>query len=126
MSRIIQELHCIHCGEHIKNIYISFGHPEKGFDWHWECPACGKANTKHIYGEFEILQRKCAKGFCYTIDRWRTKDDKPRIPMTSYDAMSGYKLVLSGMQKRTVYDQSGEKIISKQIQNSKNSKKMKG
>lgn len=34
--------------EHDKDIYVSFGHPEKDLVWKWECDSCKHVNEKLI------------------------------------------------------------------------------
>lgn len=46
MSRIITSLTCEKCGKQYDR-YISFGHPDKDFDWQWKCQ-CEHINTLHI------------------------------------------------------------------------------
>lgn len=56
MSRTITNWKCDNCKSEFHN-YVSFGHPEHGFDHEWRCIKCGHINTIHIYGEFEVMQR---------------------------------------------------------------------
>lgn len=48
MSQIITYLKCEHCGKEYKDIYISFGHPEKDFVWKWKCTGCKYVNKRLI------------------------------------------------------------------------------
>lgn len=48
MSQIITYLKCDHCGKEYKDIYVSFGHPEKDFVWKWKCDSCKHVNEKLI------------------------------------------------------------------------------
>lgn len=48
MSRIIYSLKCKYCEAEVKNIYISFGHPNTDFIWEWKCKECGKINEELI------------------------------------------------------------------------------
>ena len=44
MSQIITYLKCDHCGKEYKDIYVSFGHPEKDLVWKWKCDSCKHVN----------------------------------------------------------------------------------
>jgi formate dehydrogenase maturation protein FdhE len=48
VSQIITYLKCDHCGKEYKDIYVSFGHPEKDLVWKWECDSCKHVNEKLI------------------------------------------------------------------------------
>lgn len=48
MSRIITHEQCDKCKKEYKNIYISFGHPQKDFEWRWMCTECGCENKRII------------------------------------------------------------------------------
>ena len=47
MSRIITHLKCPKCGHEWRG-YISFGHPNRDFTWHWRCESCGAINEELI------------------------------------------------------------------------------
>lgn len=48
MSRIITHEQCDKCKKEYKDIYISFGHPNKDFEWKWKCTECGCENKRII------------------------------------------------------------------------------
>lgn len=52
MSHIIHYLKCEHCNTQYDNIYISFGHNEKCFDWKWKCEECNHENTYHVWSYY--------------------------------------------------------------------------
>lgn len=54
MSVIIHKLACENCKQEF-NGYWSFGHPEKEFDWNWECGECKHINIYHVLPYFEWL-----------------------------------------------------------------------
>ena len=60
MSRFIDKMTCKHCG-YVWRGLISFGHPDKDFDYRWVCEECGKESTERI----EKLPRRRS----YYVDR---------------------------------------------------------
>lgn len=48
LSQIITYLKCDHCGKEYKDIYVSFGHPEKDLVWKWKCDKCLYINERLI------------------------------------------------------------------------------
>jgi len=54
MSFIVRSLTCVYCNYKFDNLYISFGHPDKSFDWKWLCDACKKENTKKILSKWNL------------------------------------------------------------------------
>jgi hypothetical protein len=48
MSRIFRELVCEHCKQEYKDLWISFGHPEKDFQYEWQCEKCAKQNILEV------------------------------------------------------------------------------
>ena len=47
MSRIYTEWKFEHCG-HTVHSYISFGHPDKDFNFKWKCEKCEHINVLHV------------------------------------------------------------------------------
>ena len=47
MSVIITEWKCENCKKELHK-YITFGHPDKEFDFEWECGECGHMNIRNI------------------------------------------------------------------------------
>ena len=56
MSVIITEWKCEKCSKEFYK-YISFGHPDKDFDFEWKCGECGHINIRHIHSleSFDVL-----------------------------------------------------------------------
>ena len=47
MSRIFTEWKCENCMHEVHK-YISFGHPDKDFDFKWKCEKCEHINVLHV------------------------------------------------------------------------------
>jgi len=63
----------------IDGLYISFGHPDKSFDWKWRCEDCNEINV-------EIIQAMPMQREMIIMPNGQTRDEylsnpKPELPM---------------------------------------------
>ena len=47
MSRVFTQWKCDNCKKEFHQ-YVSFGHPDKSFDYKWKCKECGHINILHV------------------------------------------------------------------------------
>lgn len=82
MSRIIRQLQCNSCNKQYNNLYISFGHPDEDFDWHWKCKECGEINIKKIKAmpsaKFDIVLRDINTGEIVVDTREKNKEKEDK------------------------------------------------
>ena len=80
MSRIITHLKCPKCGHEWRG-YISFGHPNRDFTWHWRCESCGAINEELIKAMpmFDLSSYEKTRSFNWADEVHIKKRDSEKV-----------------------------------------------
>ena len=67
MSQIVTKWICDNCKDEY-NKYVSFGYPDRDFDYQWKCKNCGYVNTLRVkaleyptYGNIHEIKKEMIK-----------------------------------------------------------------